>query len=104
MKLNAAVGFSGTSLDISVGTPVWLHWLRIAKTQTALARSAADKAPAGWVIDEMYPAMIAITATAHALDGLYDQIKLFAPPRPKGGRPARQRLILETLKQCFHNW
>jgi hypothetical protein len=101
IKLNATLGFSGTSLEISIGTPVWLHWLRIAKAQTALARAAAAKAPAGRVTDEMYPAMIAITATAHALDGLYDQIRLLAPPRPKGGRPKRQRLILETLKQCF---
>ncbi len=51
--------------------------------------------------DEMHPAMIAITATAHALDGLYDQIRGFAPARRKG-RPARQRLILETIRECFN--
>lgn len=100
LELAPATATFGTSLGISVGTPIWLHWLRIGRDQTALARKAADKAPAGNVADEMYPAMIAITATAHALDGLYDQIRLYVPKRPKG-RPARQRLILETIKQCF---
>jgi hypothetical protein len=50
-------------------------------------------------MDEMHPAMIAITASAHALDGLYDQLKCVAPKF--SGRPARQRMILETLKQGF---
>jgi len=104
---------TSASLSISVGTPIWLHWLRIAKEQTALARRGADTTPspqspgdvttetAGSVTDEMYPAMVAIAAAAFALDGLYDQVRGLAPPRPAKGRPKRQRLILETLKHAF---
>lgn len=104
---------SSASLAISVGTPIWLHWLRIAKEQTVRARRAANSAPSppslgdvttetvGSVTDEMYPAMVAIAAAAFALDGLYDQVRGLAPPRPAKGRPKRQRLILETLKHAF---
>ncbi len=109
----AASATSSASLSISVGTPIWLHWLRIAKEQTARARHGANTAPsppsagdvttevAGRVTDEMYPAMMAIAAAAFALDGLYDQVRGLAPPRPAKGRPKRQRLILETLKHAF---
>lgn len=114
IDLAPAVATSSASLEISVGTPIWLHWLRIAKAQTTLARAGADRAPApaqisvvveprpvGTITDEMYPAMVAIMATAHALDGLYDQIRGFAPSRQGKGRPARQRVILEAIKDCF---
>ena len=109
----AASATSSASLSISVGTPIWLHWLRIAKEQTARARRGANTAPsppsagevttemAGSITDEMYPAMMAIAAVAFALDGLYDQVRGLAPPRPAKGRPKRERLILETLKHAF---
>jgi hypothetical protein len=109
----AASATSSASLSISVGTPIWLHWLRIAKEQTTHARRGANTAPSpllasdvmtemtGSVTDEMYPAMMAIAAAAFALDGLYDQVRSLAPPRPAKGRPKRQRLILETLKHAF---
>ena len=109
----AATATSSASLSISVGTPIWLHWLRIAKEQSARARRGANTAPsrpsagevttemAGSITDEMYPAMMAIAAVAFALDGLYDQVRGLAPPRPAKGRPKRQRLILETLKHAF---
>ncbi len=109
----AATATSSASLEISVGTPIWLHWMRIAKAHTALARVGADKAPGpptpgvvfekqqGRITEEMYPAMVAITATAHTLDGLYDQIRILAPLSSRKGRPKRQRVILETLKHAF---
>ena len=100
---------------LSVGTPIWLHWLRIAKSLTRQARAGADTAPpegsptevvlesdskVGHINDEMYPAMVAIAAVAFALDGLYDQVRDFAPIQ-FSGRPNRQRRILETLKVAF---
>jgi hypothetical protein len=111
--------------DLQVGAPIWIHWIRIAKAQTALARAGADTAPPpattiaeilaaaeepvrGTMTDEMYPAMIAITAVTSVLDGLYDQLAPFAPP--VAGPAKRHRRILERLKLCFsvgsesHEW
>ncbi len=95
----SASSTSSASLTLSISTPVWAHWARIAVAQTALARQAASLAPAGSILDEMHPAMIAITAVAHTLDGLYDQLRFVAPVST--GRPKRQRRILETLKCGF---
>jgi hypothetical protein len=108
-------GTSSASLTLDVGTPLWLHWMRIAKSTAKQARRAAGTAPeapaigallsaddeeVGHVNHEMYPAMVAITATAFALDGMYDQVRDFAHTPFKAGVP-RQRQILETLKVGF---
>jgi hypothetical protein len=79
-----------------------------------MARTGAERAPPppvqgavftenpkGNIIEEMHPAMVAITATAHALDGLYDEIRPLAQLPASKGRPKRQRRILEALKHAF---
>jgi len=91
-----------------VSTPLWLHWARIARDQTAVARRAADASPNGSVLDEMHRSMNAISAVAHALDGLYGIFRPIAPPFAPG--TARHRVILETFKHGFklgkkgHDW
>jgi hypothetical protein len=127
IDLNPAVAESSAVLDeLQIGAPIWIHWIRIAKAQTALARGGAETAPPpaatilaalqepvrGTMTDEMYPAMIAIITVTIVLDGLYDQLKPFAPvvPRSVDHRPNRQNSIVERLKLCFsvgkqsHRW
>lgn len=127
INLAPAVSRSSASLELQLGAPIWIHWIRIAKAQTALARAGAEAAPPppilgevirsrvwGTMTDEMYPAMIAITAVTFVLDGLYDQLKAIVPAAPSsrkcGDRPNRGNSIVERLKLCFnvgkqsHNW
>jgi hypothetical protein len=125
IKLDPATAVSSASLELQLGAPIWIHWIRIAKAQTALARAGAEKAPPppridavvqevrGTMTDEMYPAMIAIIAATTVLDGLHDQLQPYAPApasRRSGGRPNRQNSIVERLKLCFdvgkqsHRW
>ncbi len=117
IDLQPAVATSSASLELQLGAPIWIHWIRIAKVQTALARAGAENAPSpseagavfqeparGTMTDEMYPAMLAIAAVTSVLEGLYDQLKPHAP-RVQGkrpGRPNRKNAIVERLKLCFH--
>lgn len=103
----------------AITIPLWLYWMRIAHLQAAAAAAAAftpdefaltraaldtpgtklelpeGKSPSR----EMFAAMVAVTATAHALDGLYGVIKpLVLPPASSA---ARHRQILECLKLGF---
>lgn len=111
---HATLTFSGVATP-QMSMPLWFHWAQIAKQQAALSRAAATAYPAGNMLDEMHPAMIAITATAIALDGLYDQVAFVDAALPQGSspsdsRPPRQRVILERLKRAFalgkkgHDW
>jgi hypothetical protein len=117
LGLQPAVATSSASLDLQLGAPIWIHWISIAKVQTELARAGAERAPSppkagavfqeparGTMTDEMYPAMLAITAVTSVLEGLYDQLRPHAPsvPGKRSGRPNRKNAIIERLKLCFH--
>lgn len=51
--------------------------------------------------DELAHSMVAISAAAHALDGLYGAVRVFVTPPPSKKRPPRHGRILETLKLGF---
>jgi hypothetical protein len=74
--------------SFSIGHHLWLSWLQIASDHTRaaeherarslqLAQAGEDPGPAR--TREMQNAMVAISASAHAIDGLYGEIKLLIP-------------------------
>jgi hypothetical protein len=103
-----------------VRVALWQQWLAIADEHAdrAGAARASDwtidshgAALAGLPVPESHPdaptgdgelpaAMIAIAASAHAIDGLYGSVKPLINPPPS--KAARHRQILETLKLGFN--
>jgi hypothetical protein len=103
-----------------VRVPLWQYWLRIARHQVAMSqalrlpdevldamsaqlariqRDVPEVEPPRGGIEEMHAALVAVTASAHAIDGFYGSIKpLINPPKFNCPRP---RQILETLKLGF---
>ena len=93
-------------VGISRVSPLWLQWLAVAHEHAAEARKHAGPPDLG--SPEFRAAMVAITAAAFALDGLYGAVKPLLNP-PASSAP-RQRQILEVLKLGFklgrkpHKW
>jgi hypothetical protein len=77
-------------------TPLWLHWLVIARDHADEARAQAGPHPS---LAEFHAAMVAVSASAFAIDGLYGAVKQVVTPPPSNA--ARQRRILELLKFAF---
>lgn len=88
---------------ITMTSPVWFWWTQIARDQLKHARAAATSdAPLNTekLLDETFPSMIVVSASAHALDGFYGTIKPIVQPPPSAA--SRHRQILEALKLGFH--
>jgi hypothetical protein len=99
------------SVEPKVRTRLVLHWAEIAIEQTARARDGRAEALKTYeetatphLGAELHPAMIAIAACAHSLDGLYAELAEHVAPetlakweeaRSKGGRWADIAAILE---------
>jgi hypothetical protein len=101
--------------SISMGTNLWDTWLDIACERERAATDArrraesteADNPEHGTAInDELRAAMVAVSASAHALDAFYGRVCQIGTPPPGAERwdenrtPRRSR-ILETLKYNF---
>jgi hypothetical protein len=97
-------------VSIAMRTRMMLHWAQIAVEQEHLARRArrelerqhaADESPS--LRKELRPAMIAVAASAHALDALYAELAELVGPETlatwetsrRGGRWAEIAAILE---------
>jgi hypothetical protein len=93
-------------LGIKRVSPLWLEWVAVAHEHAAEARKHAGPPELG--SREFRGAMVAVTAAAFALDGLYGAVKPLLNP-PASSAP-RQRQILEVLKLGFqlgskaHEW
>jgi hypothetical protein len=82
---------------ILMSVPLWIYWWRIAEERA----DAADKdALAG---DGMEASMVAILASASALEGMRGSLGQHTDCQlPKFARATRQEAkIMETLKRCF---
>lgn len=82
---------------------LWLHWAKIAVTHAEYARHAAErqdgeKLPLGYDSGEITNSMIAVSAAAQFLDGLFGSLE--AHIKDKKGKP-RDKWILERLKRGF---
>jgi DNA-directed RNA polymerase subunit RPC12/RpoP len=90
-------------------TNVWATWLRIAIDRARAARAARADAvsdpamQAEHLAREFEGSMVAIAASAHALDALYGSSAVPASVRDrfKGKRPGRRNTIREALKAPF---
>jgi hypothetical protein len=100
---------------MSIGLHLWLSWLQIASDHARaaeqerlrgldLAQAGDDAGPAR--TREMQNAMVAISASAHAIDGLYGEIKPLIPIPPDvvaawdaEPKTPRHPRIFETLKR-----
>jgi hypothetical protein len=102
---------AGDDLQISISYALWGQWGEIAVEREGIARAARaelvaqhrhgqDLAPA--MLTELLASMVAISATAHALDALYGQ--LITPAIKESGPRDDQRReahIRECLKRRF---
>ncbi len=98
---------------ISIRSHLWINWAEIAIENEAVARHARHelypKDPSEGLRAEMHAGMIAVSASAHALDALYGELQEMIPlpeswrrKEPKTCRgPARHARIVETLKLGF---
>jgi hypothetical protein len=109
----AVVGKASVSASLSVATHMALHWARIAIRNAELARRArvalTDAQSRGTPLPmdtELQPALVAVSAAAHALDALYAELKPLvvsaetAEAWKKNGTKRREQ-IRETLKLGF---
>jgi len=90
-------------LRITIRPHLWIWWAEIAIGQERLAREARHLETGANVSeqlrDETRASLIAIAASAHALDGLYGVARDFFP-RLDTGR--RWSTVLETFKAAFY--
>lgn len=108
------VGVVGVT-DLSIGTPMAIHWAQIAIANADAARRArqelADAQRRGSPLDyglakEMHASLIAVTSAAHALDALFAELKplvftqaMTSSWKKKGTK--RREQIRETFKHGF---
>lgn len=107
---------STVTAAIRIQTHLWLRWATIAKRFAGEARSARTELegerekgqPLSHMQQELEASMIAISAVAHTIDGLYGEIRdLAAVPQTtrdawRAKRTPRESQILETLKIGFN--
>ena len=120
MAQTAEVTFTAYNPSILITTHLWLVWLRIAIERAKVARHARDQimssggqGDASWMDQEFEASVVAVAASAHALDALYGSIVIPQSLRdrwPQRGGPPRPSKIREALKQPFdtgpvnHKW
>jgi hypothetical protein len=89
---------------VLVTTHMWIWWAEIAIDHEAEARSARESAAAGRPLGlalsaETRAAMVAMSASAHALDAVYGAVKARLPAAREGD--TRWSNVLEMLKRGF---
>jgi len=62
----------GKAAAPKISTPLWLHWVIVARAHAAEARAHAGGQPR---TAEFHAAMVAVAASAFAVDGLYGALK-----------------------------
>jgi hypothetical protein len=96
------------SVQILMQPHLWVWWAEIAIDQERLAREARSEAlaitPAGdgfgdALIRETRGSLIAVSASAHALDALYGVVKSLVVPVKASNRRGK---LLETFKAAFY--
>lgn len=82
---------------VLMSVPLWIYWWRIAEER---ANAAEKDGEAG---DGMEASMVAILASASALEGMRGSLGQHTDcPLPKLARATRQEAkIMETFKRCF---
>jgi hypothetical protein len=81
---------------------MWIWWSHIAvdhEREAREARQLAISSAAGQLSRETYASMIAVSASAHALDALYGAVKELLPNAPQAQK--RWACILAVLKEAF---
>jgi hypothetical protein len=104
----------GVAPRVAVKTHLWTRWATIAIREEAAARNARDLlreiGPYGKGFDpslESDAAMLAVSAAAHSIDGLYGEVKELIPLSAslvdawEKNRAPRHTRIFETLKSGF---
>jgi len=98
------------SLDVAVGTQLWLSWADIALEQLGQATAARTAMPAelaaGRTPDlntELHPVMVTVTATAASLDGFATVVEPHIPKQsPTGDEQERLTELIRALTRS--NW
>lgn len=70
---------SGHPPVVTISTPLWFFWCQIAHEQVAIASDASTTED---LHREILASMIAIVASAFAIDGIYGTIKKIVTPPP----------------------
>jgi len=83
-----------------IAVSLTMYWTMIAAQHAAEARGHADGGSddGDRMVSETLAAMVAVSASAHALDALYGSLSRIVPTP---ARSNRRSIILETLKQGF---
>lgn len=108
----AAVGFVALSTpSVVITTHLWPTWMRIAIDRARVARDARAEAVKGglgndtgkWMRSEFEAAVVAVAASAHALDALYGSTVISQEVRAKWlkKKTSRPGKIREALKLVF---
>lgn len=110
-SVTATATAAGNSPTVSQSTPIWRRWLTIAvatERDAEIARfqieesQRAGRLPA--LEEELQPAMLAITASSHAVDGFYgafrNSIDAMTRASWQQNGTARYKQVFETLKRA----
>jgi hypothetical protein len=108
----ATVVVSAGTASILITSNLWYSWMKVAieHMQTARAARTAAAAPgipgnefSTWMSREFQASLVAVSASAHALDALYGSTVIPQAVRDmwKGKGTKRQGKIREALKQVF---
>ena len=72
-----------TGISVTIGTHIWIHWLNVASDRHQAARedTREDRQPGGdWrpvrgrAEAQLHASMVGISASAHAIDGIYGEL------------------------------
>lgn len=106
----AVLGKAVATVQLSVGTEVWLSWAHIAIEQAQLAQTARATTSAQITAKqpydlntELHPVLIAVAAVATSLDGFAAEVEKTGIPiqAPSAEQPTRAHWIWETLRAGF---
>jgi hypothetical protein len=104
---------AAVTASIRVAAHMWVHWAHVSIGAAKEARAAreeiieAHRAGGPVPIDkELRPSIVAVTASAHALDALYAELKPLVVPESvsetwQRKRPVRRNQIHETFQLAF---
>jgi hypothetical protein len=101
--------FAG-SVTVQIASNFWMKWLEIAAEHARIAREArarAEQAPAGSpemgqaFDDELKASLVAVTASAFAIDAWYIAVQPMIPTPQVGKKAGRDAWVIETLKAGF---
>jgi hypothetical protein len=101
-EADIALGKRSPSTGVAVRQTMWLCWLEIAVENEMVARRCFQELlrtqASGPLRREFHASLVAVTASAHAIEAVFGEVKYLISPQP---RPKRHSTLRDAFRVCF---